>query len=90
MAAEAKRSRRRGALRTLLALALLCSFVLVATSAFRLGMMAGLAAAGAGLIVYSVPATIFDWPRLTLEDVIDFFAAILSAIGSFFASLFDW
>jgi hypothetical protein len=60
------------------------------TSAFEIGFMTGLGATGGALIVYSVPATILDWPRLTWEDVVSTIGAILSAIGSFIASLFGW
>jgi len=42
------------------------------------------------LIVYAVPATIFDWPRLTWEDVLSTIGTILSGIGNFVSALFDW
>ena len=55
-------------------------------SAFQLGFVNGVALAGGVLFVYLVPATIFDWPRITWDHVAGFF----SAITGFFASLLGW
>jgi hypothetical protein len=42
------------------------------------------------LIVYTVPATVFDWPRLTFTDVVEALTGLWSAIVSCIASLLDW
>lgn len=84
-----ERDRPKGRGRALMVLALLCGavlFVLVLVSAFKLGMATALAAAGGGLVLYQVPAAIFDWPRLVLEDIAAFFAALWDGIMGFF----DW
>jgi hypothetical protein len=62
-------------------------------SAFKVGLMIGLASAAGGLVVYTIPAAIFDWPRFSLGDIGDFFVTIFEsiyeAIASFFGSWFD-
>jgi hypothetical protein len=59
-------------------------------TAFNVGFMQGAATAGVALVVYSVPATLFDWPRITLTDVLDLLAGIVGAVADFFKSLFGW
>ena len=53
-----------------------CTWVLI--SVFNAGPQLGLMTSGAVILAYSVPATLFDWPRLTLE-----------AIGAFFEWVWD-
>lgn len=80
-------SKRRGrAVIVLLVLALAALIVVGLISALNIGFAAGMASAGAGLVVYQVPAIVFDWPRLTLEDVLAFF----SAVFDWFLDLFSW
>ena len=55
-------------------------------TAFNLGASSATAGAAGALLVYQVPAMAFDWPRLTLEDVGDFFAGVVEWI----MSLFGW
>lgn len=62
----------------------------VAMTAFNLGFIQGTAAATVALVIYSVPAALFDWPRITLSDVIELLSAFVGAIVEFFKSLFDW
>ena len=62
----------------------------IGMAAFNLGMMHGAATAAGALVIYSVPATLFDWPRITLADVFELLSGIVRAIVGFFASLFDW
>jgi hypothetical protein len=62
----------------------------VAMTAFNLGFTHGTAARALGVVVYSVPATLFDWPRITFSDVIELISAAVSAVVEFFKSLFDW
>ena len=62
----------------------------ITMGAFDLGFMYGTATAVGALVIYSVPATLFDWPRITLTDVVELLCGIASAIVGFFASLFDW
>jgi hypothetical protein len=82
--------RGRAVLKVFVALAIVVGITALVTSAFQIGVMTGLGATGGALIVYAVPATIFDWPRLTWEDVVSTIGAILSAIGTFIASFFSW
>ena len=82
--------RRRAVLKVLVALAIVVGITALVTSAFQVGVLTGLGATGGALIVYTVPATIFDWPRLTWEDVVSTIGAVLSAIGAFISALFDW
>lgn len=62
----------------------------VAMWAFQIGMAHGLAVAGGGLILYSVPAAIFDWPRLSLTDIVGAALGALSAFAAFLLSLIGW
>jgi len=83
----------RGAGRVLrlgLALALFSAICAVAMTSFNLGFTHGTAAGAVGVVIYSVPATLFDWPRITFSDVIDLLSAAVSAVVEFFESLFDW
>jgi hypothetical protein len=59
-------------------------------AAFNLGLLHGASVAGVALVIYSGPATYFDWPRVTLTDVIDLLSGIVRGIVGFLASLFDW
>jgi hypothetical protein len=61
-----------------------------AMAAFDLGFVQGAATVGSVLILYSVPATLFDWPRITLADALDLLAGIVGAITDFIKSLFGW
>jgi len=58
--------------------------------AFNFGFTQGAATAGVVLVIYSVPATLFDWPRITLADALDLLAGIAGAIVNFVKSLFGW
>ena len=82
--------RGRSVSRASVVLGVFAGFAGLAISAFQLGVTTGLGAAGGVLIVYAIPATIFDWPRLTFDDLIAAISAVFSAIGSFFSSLLDW
>jgi uncharacterized membrane protein YccC len=90
MMSDPRRRRRRGLVKSVVALMVLAGVAALVTAAFRVGMAQGLAAAGGVLVVYAVPATIFDWPRLTLEDVMSALGALAAAIGAAFLALFDW
>ncbi|BCJ90600.1 hypothetical protein IZ6_13350 [Terrihabitans soli] len=84
---EDKVSKRRG--RALVALLVLAFFVLIViglVSAFKLGVSAGMASAGTAIALYQIPAMVFDWPRLTLDDVFAFFGAVFE----WFLDLFSW
>lgn len=84
---EEKVSKRRG--RALIALLVLAFFVLIAVglvSAFKIGVSAGMASAGAAIVVYQIPAMVYDWPRLTLDDIFAFFGAVFDWI----CDLFSW
>lgn len=61
-----------------------------AMAALDFGFMQGAATAGVVLVIYSVPATLFDWPRITLTDALDLLAGIAGAIIEGIKSLFDW
>ncbi len=90
MTARPKRRRWRALLKVLAVVLILVGVAALVSTAFQLGMTQGLATAGGVLVVYAVPATILDWPRLTFEDVISALGAILAAVGTFFLALFDW
>lgn len=80
-------AKRRGrALVVLLVLALAVLVVAGLVSAFHVGVSTGMASAGAGLVVYQIPAMIFDWPRLTLDDIFAFVGAVFDWI----VDLFSW
>jgi hypothetical protein len=77
-------------MKVLAALAIVVGMTALVMSAFHVGMITGLGATGGALVVYAVPATIFDWPRLTWDDVLSGLGAIISAIGAIILALFDW
>jgi hypothetical protein len=81
--------RRRSLLKPLVVLALVVGLAAMLIQTFEVGVLAGLALAGGGYVVYAVPATLLDWPRLSLGDVGNFLLAILEAIVGFVTSLFD-
>jgi hypothetical protein len=84
---EERVSKRRGRAVIVLLILLLAALVVVGlVSALKIGFAAGIASAGAGLVVYQVPAFVFDWPRLTLQNVLAFF----SAAFDWFLDLFSW
>jgi hypothetical protein len=58
-------------------------------AAFKLGVMHGVGTSVVAVVIYSVPATLFDWPRITLADLASW-SATLARDRGFFASLFDW
>lgn len=64
----------------LLAFGILGGVATLAVQIFQLGVLTGLATACGLLVVYSVPATLFDWPRLSLSDIIAGIGALLVAI----------
>lgn len=85
-----RRRRKRGGL--LIGLAVLVLFIGVAAAAvsiLKVGVLAGLALAGAGFTVYAVPAAFLGWPLPTLNDIIAFVVGILGGIVSLVRSLFD-
>ena len=88
--ADQRPRRRRAIVKVLVVFSIVVGMAALVISAFQVGMVTGLGATGGALIVYAVPATIFDWPRLTWEDVLSTIGAIVSAIGSFISALFDW
>jgi hypothetical protein len=68
----------------------LCVFAALLVGVFELGVLAGAAGAAGLLVVYAVPATLFDWPRFGLSDLLDLVAAIGRGIAWLVALLFDW
>jgi len=90
--AEPHAPRRRG--QALVALTLVMGVIVaiavLAVQAFNWGLAEGLGAGAVTLVIYTVPATVFDWPRLTFEDIINALGALVSAIGSFIAWFFGW
>ena len=89
MSTDGKPPRRRSDLKTLLVLVLVGGLAALLISAFQVGFLTGLVLAGGGYVVYAIPATLLDWPRLSLGDIGDFLAAIVDAVIGFFASMFD-
>lgn len=81
--------RRRSVLKPLLILTPVVGLAVLLIDAFQLGILAGLALAGGGYVVYAVPAALFDWARLSLGEMGDFLMAIVEAVVGFFISLFD-
>ena len=62
----------------------------IAMAAFNLGAVHGAASAAAALVIYSVPAALFDWPRISLTEFVELLSALAAAVVRFVASLFDW
>ena len=89
MSASGNRRRRRGGV-VLIVLLALGGFAAFAISAFQVGVLSGLGLGGGALVIYMVPATIFDWPRITWDDITGIVGAVLAAVAGFFASLFGW
>jgi hypothetical protein len=88
-----RRPRRRRALALLafsLALGALGTVAAITTAAFNWGFAEGMTAGTVMLIVYTVPATVLNWPRLTFTDIVEALIGLWSAIVSCIASLFDW
>ncbi len=85
----ARPPRRRSLLKPLIVLALVAGLAALLMKALQVGLLAGLALAGGGYVVYAIPAALLDWPRLSLGDIGDFLSAILEAIVGFVTSLFD-
>jgi hypothetical protein len=84
---DERKSKRRGrAFVVLLVLALAVLVVVGLVSAFQVGVSTGMASAGAGIVVYQIPAMVFDWPRLTLDEIFAFFGAVFEWI----LDLFSW
>ena len=84
-------SRRRTPLVWVSMILVLLAFVwATAMAAFDLGFVQGAATAGSVFVLYSIPATLFDWPRITLADALDLLAGIVGAITDFIKSLFGW
>lgn len=85
--------RRRFGLLIGLAVLALVAGATAAVSIFKVGVLAGLALAGGGLVVYAVPAALLGWPLPTLEDVVvfvtDLVVVVVSGIVGFFRWLFD-
>jgi hypothetical protein len=84
--------RRRAARLIRLAVVLVVFGAICATvmTAFNIGVMYGAGTSVVAVVIYSVPATLFDWPRFTLADFVELVCDVWSAIVGFFASLFDW
>lgn len=77
--------RRRNPFAALAVLAFVSAVVGVATlvaGAYHLALTTSLAGAGTLVLVYQVPAVIFDWPRITLEHILDFFGDLGDLISS--------
>ncbi len=84
-------SRRRTPLVWVSVILVLLAFVwATAIAAFDFGFVQGAATAGSVLVLYSLPATLFDWPRITLADALDLLAGIVEVIADFIKSLFGW
>lgn len=77
--------RSRGAI-VAVALLGLTAWIASTILAFEIGFLDGLALGGGALVVYMIPATIYDWPRITWDHI----SACLAAITGFFASIFGW
>ncbi|WP_375461663.1 hypothetical protein [uncultured Enterovirga sp.] len=71
-----------GALAVLAVVAAVIGTATLVTTASHLGPTTGLAGAGTLVLVYQVPAVIFDWPRITLEAIMDVFGYIGDLISS--------
>lgn len=90
----AERPRRRRRLATaLVALAVLVGGTAAMVSVIHVGVLHGLALAGAGLVVYAVPATLLGWPGPTLANVAalvtDLVGAIVDGVVSCLRALSD-
>lgn len=85
MSQAATRRPRGGPLAAFGALALLAMIAALGATvatAYNLGASTGLMAAGAVVLVYQVPAVVFDWPRITLEAVLGLFGFVWDLISS--------
>ena len=83
------RSRLAALLKIVAAFAVMAGVVSLATTAFQWGVLTGLAAGAGVIVVYGIPAAILGWPHISLMDVLDFVLAVVDAILSFFAGLFE-
>ena len=84
-----RRSPLAALLKIVAVFAVMAGVASLATTAFQLGVLTGLAA-GAGVIVgYAIPAAILGWPYIGLGDVLDFVVSVVDAIVSFFVGLFE-
>jgi hypothetical protein len=93
MSITSKRPPRRRAARLIRLGVLLVVFGAICgtlMTAFNIGVMHGAGTSVVAVAIYSVPATLFDWPRITLADFVELVCDIWRAIVGFFASLFDW
>lgn len=68
--AEHRRRRTLTALALLAAPSLLVGAAAAVAAAFGVGLATGLMAVGTAVLVYQVPAVLFDWPRITFEHVL--------------------
>lgn len=59
-----------GALTTATLAAILAFIAAFVMGAFDVGIGNGLLCAGAAVLAYSVPATLFGWPRITFDDLV--------------------
>jgi uncharacterized membrane protein YeiB len=62
----------------------------IAMAVFDIGAMYGAATGAIALVIYSVPAALFDWPRISLTEVVQLLCALAAAVVRFVGSLFDW
>jgi predicted membrane channel-forming protein YqfA (hemolysin III family) len=90
MMSAQKHRHRRAILKSVVALGVIAGLTALLMSAFRFDLSTGLAWVVGGLVVYSVPATVFHWPRLTWADVMSTIWALASAIGAAFLALVGW
>jgi hypothetical protein len=73
------------------AILIICGVICaIAMAVFNLGAMHGAATAAIALVIYSVPAALFDWPRISLTEFVELLCALAAAVVRFVGSLFDW
>ncbi len=89
MSSNPPRSRLAAFLKIVAVFAVMAGVVSLATTAFQWGVLTGLAAGAGVIVVYSIPAALLGWPHIGLADVVDFVLAVVDAIVSFFAGLFE-
>ncbi len=86
---EPRRSRLAAFLKIVAVFAVLAGVVSLTQAASEWGVLTGLSAGAAVIVVYSIPAALLGWPHIGLTDVLDFVLGVVDAILSFFAGLFE-
>lgn len=90
MNTDSQRPRRRPFLRLAVIVTAFGAICAIAVAAFNLGAAHSAGTAVVALLIYAVPAAVFDWPRITLSDVFELLSAAVGALVEFIKSLFDW